>query len=207
MAGTKHLPPYMFNLEGNFLGYLGTAPNKQKALVLDFEQEQLTIKLPKSVRTSLQAYDLQMGDPIQCIGRSQVDLSAGIIKLKAYYVMPLNRPAPAHADDALAAQSLGKSVPVFTRQKRAKILVCRKSGCQKRGARQLGSTLEALLQEYQLRDYVEIQYTGCQKRCSKAPTLTIMPGKHRYDQLALQHLPRLVQQHFCPSQPCSQSDS
>ena len=212
MSYTKHLPPYMFSLEGNFLGYLGKSPNKIKALVLEFEQEQLTIKLPKAVRMSLQTYNLQMGDQIRCIGRSQVDFNAGVIKLKAYYVVPLQPPgdaaptAPNGPSSALAAHAVSEYGAVATKQKRAKVLVCRKSGCQKRGTRQVISTLETLLEEYQLHDQVEIQYTGCQKRCSKAPTLTIMPGKHRYDQLNPQGLSHLVEQHFCSPVPCSFSD-
>ncbi|MEM1251217.1 MAG: (2Fe-2S) ferredoxin domain-containing protein [Cyanobacteria bacterium P01_H01_bin.21] len=208
MLNTQHLPPYMFSLEGNFLGYLGKSPTKIKALILEFEQEQLAIKLPKPLRMSLQAHNLQLGDQIRCIGRSQVDFKSGVIKLKAYHVVPLKPPsedrfdAPTPPTPALVASEAAPAA-VFAGKKRAKILVCRKSGCQKRGGGRLISTLETLLQEYQLQDHVEIQYTGCQKRCSKAPTLTIMPGKHRYDRLASQNISHLIEQHFCPSERCS----
>ena len=211
MLDAKHLPPYMFSLEGNFLGYLGKSPTKIKALILEFEQEQLAIKLPKPLRMSLQAYNLQLGDQIRCIGRSQVDFKSGVIKLKAYHVVPLkppneatfaNVPATPPTSALVASEARPERVAGFTGKKRAKILVCRKSGCQKRGGGRLISTLETVLQEYQLQDHVEIQYTGCQKRCSKAPTLTIMPGKHRYDKLASQNISHLIEQHFCPSR-CS----
>ncbi|ESA34614.1 dna-binding protein [Leptolyngbya sp. Heron Island J] len=204
----KQLPPHMFILEGIFLGYLSKKKKKVKAIVLEVEQEQLVIKLPKEVRGTIQDYQFQPGDQIRCIGRSQVNFTTGVIKLRAYQVFPLLPPKddrPAAAPPIIPIPTAATAHPTAAKQ-HAKVLICHKSGCQKRGGRQLISTLETILQEYQLQDQVEIQYTGCQKRCSKAPTLTIMPGKHRYDRLNLQSLPTLVEQHFCHSEQISISD-
>lgn len=216
MLDVQQLPPRMFILEGIFLGCLGKKIYKPKSIILEVEQEQLVIKLPKELRASLHEYRLQPGSRIRCIGRSQVDFKAGAIKLKAYQIFPLSPPdedtpppvtpqTPISTIVASPRVSSGHR-PVSAGQKRAKVLVCRKSGCQKRGGRQLVSTLEKLLQEHQLQDQVEIQYTGCQKRCSKAPTVTIMPGKYRYDRLNPQNLSTLVEQHFCRSEPSSIPD-
>ncbi len=204
MLETKQLPPHMFILEGIFLGYLGPKKKKAKAIVLEVDQEQCVIKLPKEVRLALQSYQLKPGEPIRCIGRSRVDLKTGVIKLRAYQVLRL----PPYREDArliappntpistIVTSPRVSAMAASIEQKQAKILVCRKTGCQKRGGKQLTATLEKLLREYQLQDQVEIQYTGCQKRCSKAPTLTIMPGKHRYDRLNLQNVSSLVEKHF-----------
>ncbi len=215
MLDIQQLPPRMFILEGIFLGCLGKKTYKPKAIILEVEQEQLVIKLPKELRASLHEYQLQPGAQIRCIGRSQVDFKAGAIKLKAYQIFPLFPPSE-DTPPCITPQTPISTIVTSPRvssgrrpaagQKRAKVLVCRKSGCQKRGGRQLVSTLEKLLREHQLQDQVEIQYTGCQKRCSKAPTVTIMPGKHRYDRLNPQSLPTLVEQHFCRSEPSSISD-
>ena len=212
MSTHKHLPPYMLVLEGIFLGYLSKKKNKVKALALDVDQEPLVIKLPKDLRASIQDYQFQPGDQIRCIGRSQVDFTTGVIKLRAYQVFPLRPPteetslmAPPKAPmSAMVDVSQMLDCPTAAAEQHpTKILICRKSGCQKRGGRKLISKLESILQEYQLHDQVDIQYTGCQKRCSKAPTLTIMPGNYRYDQLSLQRLPNVVEKHFCASKPCS----
>lgn len=213
MTDPKYLPPNLFVLEGVFLGWLGKHPAKIKSIVLEVEQEQLVIKLPKELRDSLQKYHLQPGNRIRCVGRSQIDFKTGVIKLKAYQLFclptcpedqPLTVPSMAPVSAMVASPRALGHLPVAAGQtRRAKILICRKSGCQKRGGRQLVATLEALLQEYQLHEQVEIQYTGCQKRCSKAPTLTIMPGKHRYDRLSPQSLPILVEKHFCSAELCS----
>ncbi|MEO1402988.1 MAG: hypothetical protein AAFV72_17310, partial [Cyanobacteria bacterium J06635_1] len=95
MPDTKQLPPRMFTLEGTFLGYLGKSPNKVKSIVLEVEQEQIFIKLPKELRATLQEYHLQPGHRVRCIGRTQIDLKAGVIKLKAYQLFPL----PPRSDD------------------------------------------------------------------------------------------------------------
>ncbi|MGD1856942.1 MAG: (2Fe-2S) ferredoxin domain-containing protein [Leptolyngbyaceae cyanobacterium] len=214
MPSTQQLPPNMFVLEGLFLGYLSPKKKKIKALILAVDQEQCVIKLPKEVRAALQSYQLQPGEPIRCIGRSRVDFKTGMIKLRAYQVLRLppstedtQIPAPPEAPiSTIVTSPRVLTPPVSVKQQQAKILICRKSGCRKRGGRQLVAVLEKLLREHQLQDRVEIQSTGCQKRCSKAPTLTIMPGKHRYDGVALKSLPHLVEKHFYPAKPCLTSD-
>jgi (2Fe-2S) ferredoxin len=211
MLNSTQMPPRMFSLEGTFLGFLGGDAKKPKSLVLDVDQEHIAIKLPKELRSSI-PHSAIVGDRLRCIGCSEVDYKAGIIKLRAYQVFFL---PPSDSKSAVlppctttveSANTLpcGRSVttdiaPAAKTPKNAQILVCHKSGCQKRGGRKMVTALEQVLQEYQLQNQVEIRYTGCQKRCSKAPNLTVMPGKHRYDNLSPKDLTALVQEHFCPS--------
>ncbi|MEO1207929.1 MAG: (2Fe-2S) ferredoxin domain-containing protein [Cyanobacteria bacterium J06638_20] len=198
MLNVKQLPPRLFNLEGTFLGFLGGEPKKPKSIVLEVDQEHISIQLPKELRAHAKS-SLKVGDRLCCLGKSQVDFKAGIIKLKAYQVFFL---APT---EATVPTSASTSWPLPTSQspctssqpKRSKILVCRKSGCQKRGGHKMVAALEKVLQDYQLQDQVEISYTGCQKRCSKAPTLTVMPGKHHYESINPRDLAAVVEEHFC----------
>ena len=210
----KKMPPWMFNLEGTFLGFIGTESDQTKSIGLEVEQEQIAIKLPKKLRASVQQ-NLQPGDRICCIGRSRVDFETGVIKLDASHLFsvvstPQDPPVsssfplpvaptlpPAHASTLPPVHAKPKCSTLSPGQKCAKILVCRKPGCQKRGGQQLVAELERVLQERQLQEQVKIQYTRCQKRCSKAPNLTIMPGKHQYDRLNFESLPALVEEHFC----------
>jgi hypothetical protein len=83
MSDANQMPPWMFNLEGTFLGFLGNNFNKPKAIVLEVEQEKMAIKLPKDLRGPLGQF-LRPGDRLRCIGRSQIDFKTGVIKLKAY---------------------------------------------------------------------------------------------------------------------------
>jgi (2Fe-2S) ferredoxin len=211
MLDSTQMPPRMFSLEGTFLGFLGGTSKKPKSLVLDVDREHIAIKLPKELRASIPRSAV-VGDRMRCIGCSQVDFKAGVIKLKAYQIFFLPPSGGQLAAPPLCATSAevveelpcGRSAaadqkPAAKAPKNAKILVCHKSGCKKRGNSQMVAALEQVLQDYQLQDQVEIHYTGCQKRCSKAPNLTVMPGKHRYDKLSPKDLNALVQEHFCPS--------
>lgn len=203
------LPARMFNLEGTFLGFLGDDTQKPKSIILEVEQEQMPIKLPKELRAFARS-SLKVGDRLRCVGSSQVNFKAGVIKLKAYQVFflspneasvtPTARPMAQSTDVEIALQPLSNAqmAAPSTGQKRSKILVCRKSGCQKRGGRQMVEALERILEAYQLQDQVEIHYTGCQKRCSKAPTLTVIPSKHCYEKINAKDLTALIEEHFCP---------
>lgn len=181
------LIPWMFNVEGIFLGLLGEPPEKVTAIAVEVDQEEMAIALPKklqcAVKDAVRRHTLQLGDRVRCIGRSQLNFSAGVIQLKAYCLFT----------DTRQTQQAIEPQPV---RKKDKIMVCHKSGCKKRGGRQLVATLERTLREQHLEDRVDIQYTGCQKRCSKAPGLVIMPGKHRYDGLSPKDVPALIKKHF-----------
>lgn len=201
------MPACIFNLEGTFLGFSGEDPRKPKSIVLEVDQEQMAIKLPKEIR-AYASTAFKVGDRLRCVGKSQVDFKAGVIKLKAYQVFalpPVN--APATAPLAAASSAIDSSRAAIAQPRdvqsaspspqRSKILICRKSGCQKRGGRQMVAALERILQAYQLQDQVEIRYTGCTKRCSKAPNLTIMPGKYCYEKINEKDLVALIEEHFC----------
>jgi (2Fe-2S) ferredoxin len=194
-------PSYWFNLDGICRGFLGEEKRKPKSLLLEVDGECLAIKLPKELRPNIQQW-LQVGDRVRCVGRSHIDHKAGVIKLKAYQVFSLAPGAEATASttvsDLTSPEVVGSPATPSPKRKQGKIIVCQKSGCQKRGGRQMIAALEQVLQQHQLQDQVEIRYTGCQKRCSKAPTLTIMPGKHCYDRLNPNHLSALIEEHFCP---------
>jgi len=189
MADMPPKPPWMFDLSGTFLEFWGNAPAKAKYVALAVEADVMIIKVPKELRYYLRS-QLHPGDRLRCIGRSQLDFKAGVIQLKAYQVLSL----PATAAAAIPQTPS----PAVKQPKRSKILICHKSGCQKRGGRQVAAALETLLHDHHLQDHVEIHYTGCQKRCAKAPNLTVMPGKHHYDRLTLTSLTDLIDAHFCP---------
>jgi (2Fe-2S) ferredoxin len=44
-------------------------------------------------------------------------------------------------------------------------------------------SLEASLRDRNLHHHVSIQKTGCLKRCSDAPNLVVMPGKHQFKKI------------------------
>ncbi|WOD40135.1 (2Fe-2S) ferredoxin domain-containing protein [Nodosilinea sp. E11] len=199
MSDTTSLPPWMFNLDGTFLGFVEADPIKVKTICLEVDGEVLAIKLRKEVRALLRSR-LQPGDYLRCIGRSELD--GDIIKLKAYQVFTLLPPLPKTC-------TLPSPVTPSTQQsatqpaRTLKIRMCRKSGCQKRGGKQLAEALGQALRDRNLHTQVEIQYTGCQKHCSEAPTFTVDPGHHRYSRVQPSRLPAILDRHFTPTKPNS----
>jgi NADH:ubiquinone oxidoreductase subunit E len=189
--------PWMFNLDGTFMGFLGSDPTKAKTIGLEVDGEVLTIKLRKELRPVLRSH-LQPGDHLRCIGRSHLDTETGTIKLKAYQVFTLLTPLPKTC--SLPAVDTYPTTPPATPQP-FKIQVCRKSGCQKRGGKEVVEALQQALRDRNLHTQVEIQYTGCQKHCSAAPTLKIMPGQHRYSRVKPSRIPAMLDRHFAPAKP------
>ncbi|MGB8701802.1 MAG: (2Fe-2S) ferredoxin domain-containing protein, partial [Thermosynechococcaceae cyanobacterium] len=152
--------------------------------------EHFQIKLPKPLRLTL-PLSLTPETVIQVSGVGQLDTAKDRLKLKAHAVQSLAATPALPTTPAtcpLATQPQPKPC--------AKILLCHKSGCQKRGGRQLSRILEASLRDRNLDHQVEIQYTGCQKRCGSAPNLTFMPGKHQYRKVNASHLPDLLDKHL-----------
>lgn len=198
MSQSDQTPPWMFNLEGTFLGFLGDEPKKAKTISLEVEGELFAIKLPKELRSPLR-FQVQPGDRLRCIGRSQLDDKGQTVKLRAYQVFALAPGVAGQPADALAIEPPPANAE--PEAKRAKILICSKGGCKKRGGESLVTALKQALRDRNLHNRVDIQYTGCQKHCSKAPTFTI--GQHRYSQVRLPRLGALLDRHFAPAKPNS----
>ncbi|MBE7382420.1 MAG: hypothetical protein F6J95_013545 [Leptolyngbya sp. SIO1E4] len=89
MHRTPSMPPWMFVLDGTFLGFLGNELAQTTHLTLDVEQEHIPIELPSNFQQALPHW-LQPGVQIRCIGHSQLDTQAKVLKLNAYQVFSLS---------------------------------------------------------------------------------------------------------------------
>jgi hypothetical protein len=176
--GDKFLTLSEFNLEGNFLGFVGKKPRKVKYLSLAVPSGDVLVKLPKKLRGSLTS-SLEIGEPINIYGVCKLNKYTGTIKLKAYQITGSNI----------------DSLP-------AKIMVCQKAGCVKRGGKGLLSELEKTLCDRGLRDKVEIEHTDCQKRCSSAPNCVLMLGKKKYKKIHPEAIATLLESYLTAEHPC-----
>lgn len=196
------LPPWMFNLEGTFLGFVEDEPADAKTIYLEVDGEVLTIKLRKALRQTLRSR-LRPGDVLRCLGRSQLD--GNTIRLKAYQVFSLLTPCPQSGTQVGPLPAA--AVPQITAPPpRLKIQVCRQPKCQKRGGQQLIVALQEALRQGRgshrnLQTQVKVQYTGCQKHCSDAPTLTVFPGNHRYSRVNPARLLAILERHLAETDP------
>ncbi|WP_017655927.1 (2Fe-2S) ferredoxin domain-containing protein [Fortiea contorta] len=176
--GEKHLTLSQLNLEGQFLGFVGDS-GKFKYLRLGIPSGDVQVKLPKELRSSL-SLSLVHGEQIRVDGISKLNSRTGEIKFKAYRVQPTG------------ACPIEKLTP----QTKAKIMVCQKSGCLKRGGKGLLSELEKTLCDRGLSDKVTIEHTGCQKRCSSAPNCVLRIGKKHYKKIHPEAIASLLENHF-----------
>jgi (2Fe-2S) ferredoxin len=164
-----------FTMEGQFIGFVADGPKLKYLKLLSAEQE-YWFKLPKEQRTS-KAWDLQPQEWIRVFGERKQDRKTGTLKLKAHAV---------HRTSAMAA------VP----RPQAKILVCGKSDCWKRGGREVCHALQETLQQQGLEQQVTIVKTGCMDRCKAGPNVVIMPVKTRHTRVQPSEVAALVKECF-----------
>jgi len=175
-----------FNFEGQFLGFV-SHDGKLKYLRLQVRSEEMQIKIPKAVRMAIRL-SFQPGELIRVTGIGKLD--HGALKLKATQITPL-----IEHGSTLPASPSSPTSPVTQASKiksKIKVLVCQKSGCLKKGGKELGEALDRILCERNLNQHVTIERTGCVKRCSAAPNLVIMPGNHRYVEVRPGMLPQIA---------------
>ena len=190
--------PY-FSLEGQFLGFVREGGGKLKYLRIAVETNEFQIKLSKESRVNLHQV-LVPGDWIQVLGENKQKGRKEEVKLKAYQVNKLSQDSIVfglqqctQTPKILAEPScnLAQNQESSARPK-AKILICQKSGCVKRGGKKLCQELEEALCDRGLQNHVTIKHTGCLKRCSSAPNMVLMPDKTRCSKMAPKEIADLL---------------
>ncbi|MFN6558217.1 MAG: (2Fe-2S) ferredoxin domain-containing protein [Nostoc sp. ChiSLP01] len=177
--GKKYFTLSELKLEGQFLGFVGAEPKKYKYLQLAVSDGTMEIKLPKELRRSLSLL-LVPGEEIRVFAYSELDSHTGEIQIKACQVTPIG---------TCPIQNL--ALPP-----KAKIMVCQKSGCLKRGGKGLLSELEKTLCDRGLLDKVTIEHTSCQKCCSSAPNCVLQLGKKKYKNIHPEAIASLLETHL-----------
>ncbi len=195
MSASKSKQVSWFSLEGQFLRFAGDAGYPlacPKALWLETSEGIYLIKLPKDSRISL-GERLRSRDRLQVSGTKKLDLKKGTYELKAEQVTVLT------SQDAAVTATAAAPASEPARSK-AKILICQKSSCLKRGAVAVQQAIETTLRDRDLQDQVFIKGTGCMDCCKQGPTVVFMPAKQRYSQVTPTEIPALIEQHW-PSTP------
>ncbi|GAB4544703.1 MAG: hypothetical protein Tsb0014_38720 [Pleurocapsa sp.] len=178
---------YTYQIEGEFLGFLPDSGGKLKHIQVQVGERIIPIKLAKELRESL-GKKLVQGDRL-LVYLSQKSSGIGHkLKLKSDRVTVINS-----QDESLVAEF---SVSKSKKNKKGKMLLCRKSSCTKRGGKKLYRALVETLEKLGLQDAVTIELTGCQKQCKKAPSLVLMPGKVKHTYVNPNDLAALVEAHY-----------
>ena len=177
--GEKYLTLSELNIEGQFLGFVGKETGKYKHLQLAIPTGNIKLKVPKNLRCSLGSF-LVPGEQIRIDAISKLNPRTNKLKLEPYQIQ------------AIGFCLLKQPLP----HPKAKIMVCQKSGCLKRGGKGLLSELEKTLCDRGLSDKVTIEHTDCQKRCSSAPNCVLMLGKKQYKKVHPEAIASLLENHL-----------
>lgn len=206
-----------FTIEGDYLGIT------KKHLHLISNGERIFVKLPKQIRESFDCTTNFM-TRIHLSGAIHFHVRRGRMKMHIDCAIPLTTEPTTEINFSQTANSptvcQNRSVPLNLRSNHlsqqgcqsqtqdllngkivdAKIMICQKSGCRKRGGKKLLSQLQQTLQKEGLHDQVKIQTTGCQKQCDNAPSCILKVGKKKYRQVNPDKLKqKLHQERFFPA--------
>ncbi|MGC9527524.1 MAG: (2Fe-2S) ferredoxin domain-containing protein [Limnospira sp.] len=177
------LPTSSIQLEATFIDLLRKSNGKPKAIVVNTGGQNFRIKLSKELRKTWN-FDLHFGDLIHVCGKQK--LKAKKLQVKADQICPiacsLERPK-------IPPTVCSKSTP-------GKIMLCQKSGCLKRGGKQLNMALQTAIANLGLEEQIKIVPTSCQKRCKKAPNMVMMPSKEKYSQISPEDITALLKEHY-----------
>lgn len=181
------------------------------------------VKIVKHLRASLSSL-LIPGLEVKITGERKVYLKTGEEKLEAHSIIPdiiQSTTVPCQNNSLGLIDNLSKELeelklPIALEKtehtcsksqqvsetnskcaaKKAQILVCQKSDCQKRGAGKVCKKLSEVLTDRGLEEHVTIKKTGCLKKCKAGPNLVIMPNKARYSRISSAEIPNVIEKHF-----------
>jgi (2Fe-2S) ferredoxin len=181
-----------FIIEGQFLGFvIDEYENKFKYLRMVVADDEVQIKLSKQARASLfrvmeqnSFIGLRPWDLIQVAGEKTFDRTSGELRFRAEEIklLGVNKGTPIQPETDVTCQTTTPcpaTTKLSTSKSSAKLLVCHRSSCQKRGGRRQHQAIENMLRDRGLHDRVSIQKSGCLGKCSQAPNIVLMPGKKR----------------------------
>jgi len=84
---------------------------------------------------------------------------------------------------------------------RSHLLVCTGTGCVSNGAFEVKKALEDELRKHGLDTEIQVIGTGCNGFCERGPVMLVQPEGIFYQQLTVEDIPRLVEEHFLKGRP------
>jgi NADH:ubiquinone oxidoreductase subunit E len=142
-------------IEGSFIGGQLSRTGQLKNLQIQTAQQIQQVKVPKSLRPIL-------AKVLTSSTYLQLQVKIGHRKLKAIKVLMVA--------DRAGKISGSHPTPV------AKIQVCSKGSCHKRGSKKLCTDMQAMIQSKGWQNSVVIEEVSCLKECKQAPNIRIKPS-------------------------------
>ncbi|MEO1095302.1 MAG: (2Fe-2S) ferredoxin domain-containing protein [Cyanobacteria bacterium J06638_28] len=156
-------------LKGRYVGPFRSEKGKLKGLLLQSEQAQHAVKLPKYLRPIL-VRELVPEDFIQVWAYPDEGIWRGI------NVLPL----PADEAKQLPPMVVTHDRPqpkISASKPQVCLQVCRKGKCYKQGSQKIWQRLQAEVASNANLSHVSIEATGCMKACKQGPNIRLSNGK------------------------------
>lgn len=197
MSKSKKYQTDQFILVGK-LQKISAKKGKVKYLKLATDEGKYWLKVAKELRDDLD-FQINKGSQLKVTGQQKQYLKTGKTKFKAIAIELISE-APDKQKTKIKEKEVSL-LPVFDRTKKskAKVLVCQKSNCWKKGGKEVYAELETALSDRHLDGLIPIKKTGCLGKCKKAPNLVMLPDKVRYTQVKPKQIPNLVAKHLLSS--------
>jgi len=196
-------------VEGEMIGFLAGRHGLINRCRLRTATGEIVLKFPKEWAPRLQS-TIVPGDRVQARGKLKLDDDSGTEVLKAEVLLHLRPTQDAASQDAASLAEVPAAVaseacpgvaveePATAVAVKSRVLVCRGSDCRKRGACALVRALEEAVDRYGLGEQVEIETTGCLKRCKQAPNMVILPQKARLSRVSPAEAGEALLTHLLP---------
>jgi len=163
-----------------------------KYLLLSTEGKEYSIKIPKGQPKKL-IRQLEPGCEVKITGILKQKPKKERIEYKANSIKLLT--APATKVTQLKAPKAKLSSRKSSKSS-AKILICKKSNCWKKGGKASYETLKTELTQKGIAEEVDIKLTGCLSKCKKAPNLIMLPDKKHYSKVKPKQVGTIVEKHL-----------
>jgi (2Fe-2S) ferredoxin len=189
-----------FDLVGQLKDIFIKSNDRVKYLKLATNEREYLIKVSKQIRANLSQI-LKPGFQVQIQGQRQQSWKNGKVKYRADVVEILANQEVASRFEREVSTLEKQNEQIISSTKpsakpKAKVLVCQKSTCWKRGGKEVCELLEASIRDRGLTTQVQIQPTGCLKQCKKGPNIVMMPDKACYSKVQPQQVPSLLEKHL-----------
>lgn len=180
-----------FDYSGQIEKIITKSPGVVKYIKLATESGRYKIKLAKELRSNLDAR-LTKGCRVRVTGDKKEKRKSGEIKLKAQTFEVIR---------SQQEQKNNKVVPIAPQpqiKSKAKISICQKGSCWKKGGKEVCKVFEETVSDRGLADYVQVRTVGCMGKCDKGPNLAIVSAKggRKYSKVKPKEVCELVDLHF-----------
>lgn len=150
------------------------------------EIQSCQVKLSKNIREMV-ASSIKPRSWVKVSGKGKLDQKSGKMKWKAEIMeaISLQTLAAVKAEAEAASRpprlKLVSTTKATVKQKPARILVCQKSSCRKKGSQKVSDAIEDAIAQANASDQITLKATGCLKCCKTGPTVVVLPASSKHN--------------------------